>query len=191
MRLQLSALLLIVCTACGAAGAQPATTRNHVTTLVRQVHESQIVDGVPCLRNELPVQHLHIHLEIWLDGKRVTVPAGVGVGRPWGTDQTGFISTGSCFAWIHTHDTTGVVHVFTQVGKSDTLGQVFSVWGQPLTERGALGYSGDLAVLVNGRSMTGDPRLVPLKNLENIVLELGTPPSPPPGALYDFGTMRR
>jgi len=56
---------------------------------------------------------------------------------------TGCDPTGSCFAWIHTHDTTGVVHVFTQVGKSDTLGQVFSVWGQPLGERGALGYSGN------------------------------------------------
>jgi len=191
MRLQLAALLLIVCSACGAAGAQPATTRNHVTTLVRQVHESQIVDGVPCLRDELPSRHLHVHLEIWLDGHRVAVPAGLGVGQPWRTDQTGFILTGSCFAWIHTHDTTGVIHVFTQVGKVDTLGQVFSIWGQPLAKNGALGYAGSLAVMVNGRSMTGDPRSVVLTNLANIVLELGMPPSPPPGALYDFGTMRR
>jgi len=190
MRLCLPLLLLLLCTGCATASAQPAPA-GHVSTAVRDLHEGQVVDSVPCLRNDLPVKHFHIHLEIWLDGKRVTVPAGIGVGRPWGTDQTGFISTGSCFAWIHTHDTTGVVHVFTQVGKSDTLGQVFSVWGQPLGERGALGYSGNLAVLVNGRSMTGDPRLVPLKNFENIVLELGTPPSPPPGALYDFGTMRR
>jgi hypothetical protein len=163
----------------------------HASTAVRDLREGQVVNGVPCLRDELPVQHLHIHLEIWLDGKRVGLPAGIGVGRPWGTDDTGFITTGSCFAWIHTHDTTGVVHVFTQAGKSDTLGQVFSVWGQPLGERGALGYSGTLAVVVNGRSMTGDPRVVPLKNLENVVLELGTPPSPPPAALYDFGRMRR
>ena len=174
-----------------AAGCGSSAAVSPVSTAVQNLHEGQVVDSVPCLRDELPVEHLHVHLEIWLDGKRVVVPAGIGVGKPWGTDQTGFITTGSCFAWIHTHDTTGVVHVFTQVAKSDTLGQVFSVWGRPLGDRSALGYSGALAVLVNGRPVAGDPRSVPLKNFDNIVLELGTPPDPPPGALYDFGTMRR
>jgi hypothetical protein len=162
-----------------------------VSTVVQDLHEGQVVDSVPCLRDDLPVEHFHVHLEIWLDGKRVTVPAGIGVGRPWGADETGFIVTGSCFAWIHTHDTTGVVHVFTQVGKSDTLGQIFSVWGRPLGQGGALGFTGSVAVLVNGGAVSGDPRSVLLKNFDNIVVELGTPPDPPPGALYDFGTMRR
>jgi len=133
-----AALVFLGTVGCGPAPQSPPDAA-HVSTSVQDLREGQVVNSVPCLRDDLPVEHFHIHLEIWLDGKRVTVPAGIGVGRPWGTDQTGFISTGSCFAWIHTHDTTGVVHVFTQVGKSDALGQVFSVWGQPLTERGALG----------------------------------------------------
>jgi hypothetical protein len=189
MRYHLAALLLVACSACGAAAAQSAPTG--LTTAAREVHEGQIVDGVPCLRDELPIEHLHVHLEIWLDGRRMTVPAGIGVGRPWGIDNRGFILTGSCFAWIHTHDTTGVVHVFTQVGKSDMLRQVFSVWGQPLDSNGAIGVHALVAVLVNGQPFTGDPRAVPLKNLENIVIELGKPPATPPRALYDFGTMRR
>ena len=151
----------------------------------------QVVDGVPCLGGDLPVNHFHIHIEVLLDGSQVTVPAGIGVGRPWAENPPGFIATGGCFAWIHTHDTTGVVHVFTQVGKSDTLGQVFSVWGQPLDTGGALGFRGNIAVLVNGQAMGGDPRSIPLKNLENIVVELGKAPETPPAALYDFGTMRR
>ena len=155
------------------------------------MHEGQIVDGVPCLRDELPTRHLHVHIVVLLDGTNVTVPAGIGVGRPWGTASDGFILTASCFAWIHTHDTSGVVHVFTQVGKSDTLGQLFSVWGQPLSADGALGFNGTVAVLVNGQPFDGDPRSVPLSNLQNIVLELGKPPATPPPALYDFGTMRR
>ncbi|HEY6117050.1 MAG TPA: hypothetical protein VI172_13945 [Candidatus Dormibacteraeota bacterium] len=150
-----------------------------------------MVDSVPCLRDDLAVNHFHVHIAIYADGKQVTVPAGLGVGRPWGENPPGFIATGGCFAWIHTHDTTGVVHVFTQIGKSYTLGQVFSVWGQPLTSSGALGFSGQVVVLVNGGPVEGDPRSVPLKNLENIVLELGKPPKTAPAALYDFGTIRR
>jgi hypothetical protein len=119
------------------------------------------------------------------------VPAGIGVGRPWGKANDGFILTGSCFAWIHTHDTTGVVHVFTQVGQAYTLGQVFSVWGQPLEADVILGVHKPLTVLVNGRGFDGNPRSVPLSNFDNIVLELGRPPAAPPPALYDFGTMRR
>ena len=146
---------------------------------------------MPCLRDDLPAQHFRVHLEVLLDGKAVTVPPGVGVGRPWGQDPYGFITTGSCFAWIHTHDTTGVVHVFTQVGKSYSLGQMFKVWGQPLGLSGALGYRGPLAALVNGLPFAGDPQAVDLKNFENIVLELGRPPATPPPSSYDFGTMRR
>jgi hypothetical protein len=155
------------------------------------LREGQVVDGVPCLGEDLPARHLHVHVGVLLDGNVVTVPAGIGVGRPWGKAPDGFILTGGCFAWIHTHDTSGVVHVFTQVGKSDTLGQLFSVWGQPLNTDLALGVHGPVTVLVNGRAVDGDPRSVPLSNLENIVLELGKPPDTPPPALYDFGTMRR
>ena len=97
---------------------------------------------MPCVRDDLPVNHFHVHLAVYLDGRPLTIPAGLGVGRPWEVNPPGFIATGGRFAWIHTHDTTGVVHVFTQVGKSDTLGQVFSVWGS-LSRPTAPWVSGD------------------------------------------------
>jgi hypothetical protein len=185
-----AAMIVVGAAGCGQEKAPPLPV-NHVSTSVQQLHEGQVVDSVPCLRDDLPVNHLHMHLVVYVDGEKLTVPAGLGVGRPWGEKPPGFIATGGCFAWIHTHDATGVIHVFTQVGKSDTLGQVFSVWGQPLDSGGALGFHRKIAVLVNGQPIDGDPRLVPLKNLANIVLELGKPPATPPAALYDFGTMRR
>jgi hypothetical protein len=191
MRGWVQVIIALVCMACGGGSPQSAVGATNVSTAVRDLNDGQVVDGVPCLRDDLPARHSHIHLALYLDGKAVTVPAGLGVGRPWGENPRGFIATGGCFAWIHTHDATGVVHVFTQIGKSDSLGQVFSVWGQPLDTGGALGFRGTIAVLVNGQPFDGDPRSVPLKNLENIVLELGKPPSVAPPALYDFGTMRR
>ncbi len=190
MRSCLAVLVLILCS-CGSTQSGATALTGRVNTSVHELKVGQVVNGVPCLRDDLPATHFHIHLQILLDGKEVIVPAGLGVGRPWAENPPGFIATGGCFAWIHTHDTTGVVHVFTQIGKSDTLGQVFSVWGQPLDATGALGYKGTIAVLVNGQPIDGDPGLVPLKNLENVVIELGKPPSTEPAALYDFGTMRR
>jgi hypothetical protein len=184
MRTLLAALFLLVSAACGSSAASSAY---QVSTTVRDLHEGQVVDGVPCLRDDLPPRHIHVHLAVYLDGKPVTVPAGIGVGRPWGADPTGFIATGTCFSWIHTHDKTGVVHVFTEEGKSFSLGQLFEVWGQPLGG-GALGYKGPLLVLVDGGRFPGDPRTVPMIAFENIVLELGKPLAVPPPP-YDFGAL--
>ena len=191
MRFLLPVGVFLLCLSCSSSAQGTQPTNNRVSTSVQELHEGEVVDSVPCLSDDLPAQHYHVHIGILLDGKAVTVPAGIGVGRPWGANPDGFIATGGCFAWIHTHDTTGVVHIFTQIGKSYSLGQLFSVWGQPLGARDALGYSGALSVLVNGRPIGGDPRLVPLVNFENIILELGKPPASPPPALYDFSTLRR
>jgi hypothetical protein len=186
VRTLLAALILATAAGCGSTAEPPA---NQVTTTVRDLRQGQVVDGVPCLRNDLPARHIHVHLTVLLDGGAVTVPAGIGVGKPWGYDPPGFIATGGCFAWIHTHDTTGVVHIFTEEGRTFTLGQLFEVWGRPLEARGALGFQGRLAVLAGGRAFTGDPPSLALTPFEDIVLELGKPPPTPPRP-YDFGTMK-
>jgi hypothetical protein len=175
--------------ACGTTSAPPDAA--HLSTAVQDLRAGQVVDSVPCLSVDLPEIHIHVHLALYDDGTQVTVPAGIGVGRPWGFDNTGFLASGSCFAWMHTHDTTGVVHVVTPQQTGFTLGQLFSVWGQPLTSTGAFNYSGELAVLVDGRRTNGNPRDIPLTQYENVVVELGKPPAVAPASIYDFSTMRR
>lgn len=180
-------LLLVGCT----TGRSPTSSASvELSTAVQSLQIGQVVDGVPCLVVETPAYHRHIHLEILYDGAEVVVPPGIGVGGPWGVDATDFLATGACFAWLHVHDTTGVVHITTPEEKTFTLGQLFEVWGQPLGPGSALGYVGSLVVLVNGLPVDGDPRAIELTNLANIVLELGNPPAVPPPALYDFGVPR-
>jgi hypothetical protein len=175
---------------CGTtAAANPDAT--HLNVAVRELHEGQVVDSVPCLRADLPEHHMHVHVGIYVDGVAVKVPAGIGVGRPWGFDNSGFLTNGSCFAWLHTHDTTGVIHIATPELTVFTLGQFFDVWGQPLTTGGPFNYSGTLAVLVNGRRHDGDPGSIAFNSFENIVLELGTPPAVPPASLYEFGSLQK
>ena len=176
------ALSLAASTGCGRG-------QDGVDTASRSLRPGQVVDGVPCLGGDLPMTHTHVHLGIWLDGVPVAVPAGIGVGRPWGVEAGGFVATGGCWSWIHTHDSSGVVHLMGGEGTTFTLGQLFAVWGRPLGPSSALGYQGALAAYVNGERYRGDPRQVPLDNLANIALELGTPPKPQPPAAYDFAAL--
>ena len=186
MRALLAALTAAVSVACGTQA--PVNAPTSVSTSVRDLKQGQVVDGVPCLVEDLPPRHLHVHLTILLDGNPVTVPAGIGVGKPWGYGPPGFIATGGCFAWIHTHDTSGVVHVFTQEGRTFSLGQLFEIWGRPLAKGAALGYQGTLAVVSDGRPVDRDPTALPLTPFEDIVLELGKPPATPPRP-YQFGSL--
>ena len=50
----------------------------------------------------------------------------------------------------------------------------------PLFSDSALGYEGSVVIFVDRRRMEGDPEAVALRNLENIVLELGKPPATRP-----------
>lgn len=188
MRLAGLALMATTLMACGSTSTASAF---HLDTSVQSLRQGQVVDSVPCLTADIPEHHIHVHLGIYMDGAQVKVPAGIGVGRPWGFDSTGFLATGSCFSWLHTHDTTGVIHIATPGSQVFNLGQLFQVWGQPLSANGAFNYHGAMTVLVDGRRDTDDPRALALTQYENIVIELGKPPPVTPASIYDFSGMSR
>ena len=133
--------------------------------------------GLPALRREGTALHTHQHLQLFIDGKSVPVPAAIGI-----NPVVGFISR------IHTHDNTGTIHIESadMVGRY-TLGQFFDIWGVPLTVKciGTLCNTGDrmIRAYVNGTLVPGDPRAIELKEHEEIVLTYGTAkelPSPIP-----------
>ncbi len=137
--------------------------------------------GLQVLTAEGQVQHTHQHLDVFVDGARITVPAGIGI------DTTaGIISP------IHTHDATGIIHVESPVVRDFTLGQVFDVWGVTFDAH-CLGETCDgngrvLSVYANGQPVSGDPRALVLQAHEEIVVAIGTTgqlPSPVPSS-YQF-----
>jgi hypothetical protein len=137
--------------------------------------------GLPALAQEGTALHIHQHLDVSVDGRRVTVPAGIGI-----DELEGFISP------LHTHDESGVIHVESPDVRTFTLGQFFAVWGVRLTPRCLGGYcttgSRSLSVFVDGKRFSGDPRLLPLAEHEEIVVAYGTRaqlPRPIP-ARFDF-----
>ena len=139
--------------------------------------------GFDPLTAEGQVVHIHQHLDLYVDGKKVTVPAQIGIAA-----TSAFISD------LHTHDDSGIMHVEAPKVQSFSLGQFFAVWGVRLDARcvGSLCASGEkrLAVWVNGTPVTGDPTRIVLEEHQEIVLAYGTPaqdPDPIPKT-YDFET---
>jgi hypothetical protein len=137
--------------------------------------------GLAPLTQEGQVLHIHQHLDLFADGRRVTVPANIGID-----------ASGGFLAALHTHDTTGIIHVESPVQASYTLGQFFGVWGVRLDARciGGLcaGGAKRLRAWVNGKPLAADPTRIILDQHQEIVLAYGTAaqvPKPLPKS-YDF-----
>ena len=123
-------------------------------------------DGIPVLAHEETATHFHLHLDLFVDGSEVTVPANIGF-----DPDIGVISP------VHTHDTSGIVHVESPSGLTYSLGQLFDVWGVRFdgTCLGECG-AGDrrVRVFADGTPLQQDPRLLILGRHQEIVVTLGT-----------------
>jgi len=124
--------------------------------------------------------HIHQHLDLYVDGRKVQVPAGVGIDPAVG------------YAPLHTHDPSGVIHVESPTVRTYTLGDFFAVWGVRLTLSCLGGYCAGggrhLRVYVDGRPYQGDPTTLALAPHQELVVALGTAaqlPSPIPST-YRF-----
>ncbi|WJX99651.1 hypothetical protein [Curtobacterium sp. 458] len=108
-------------------------------------------------------EHVHTHLTILDGGEPVTVPGNIGH-----SDRAKFA------AQIHTHDTSGIIHVESPTQDTFTLGQFFDEWGVSIGPAHVGGLHGDLTVWIDGRRFFGNPRSIELTNLRQVVLEVTT-----------------
>jgi hypothetical protein len=138
----------------------------------------ETVDGITCQQTEKVAYHIHAHLAIFVRGKQRQVPLGIGIGPPWrGQDAPvgPFVTSGTCFMWLHTHTGDGIIHIESPDKRTYTLGQFFDVWGEKLSPSRAGPAKGKVTALVNGKVFKGDPRTIPLTKHALIQLDVGTP----------------
>lgn len=128
--------------------------------------------NLPALRAEGEALHIHQHLDVVVNGKPVTVPAGIGINM-----NARFISQ------LHTHDVSGVIHVESDQVRDFTLGQFFDVWGVRFTKDCIGGYctkgNDKLRVFSDGKPVTGDPRNLALSSHQIIAIVYGPLESTP------------
>jgi hypothetical protein len=124
--------------------------------------------GLPMLGAEGTVEHIHAHLDVIVNGQPVVVPANLGIDQ-----STGQLSP------LHTHDTTGILHIESPVKATFSLGQVFTEWQVLLSANqiGGLTAGGGkvLQAYVNGKPFTGNPAGIILNAHDEIALVYGTP----------------
>jgi hypothetical protein len=112
-----------------------------------------------------------VHVEIFVDRKVLLLPAGIGLRPPLRRAGLARLAGGTCAYPLHTLDPTGTV--FADRSRQRTLGDLFAIWGQRLGPRRLLSFAGRVQVFRNGREWRGDPRRVPLRRHDSVVLEIG------------------
>ncbi len=107
--------------------------------------------------------HIHVHLDLSMNGVKETVPADIGINV-----------IARKMAPIHTHNASGVIHIESSTVRNFTLGEFFDVWGVRFTKDCLGGYcntaSSTLRVYENGKRVTGNPRALVLKERSEIAV---------------------
>lgn len=143
------------------------------------------VDGITCRKtmDQGVSYHIHVHVAIFVAGQQVRIPAGAGIVPPRVEEPAPggvFVdnSATSCLYWLHVHANDGIIHVEAPHQQAFSLGQFFDVWNQPLSAGQVGPARGAVVAFVNGKRFAGDPRDIPLLNLEVVQLDVGAPVVP-------------
>jgi hypothetical protein len=98
------------------------------------------------------------HIELFAEKLVLLLPAGIGNGS-------------HCSYGIRTTQPTGVVEFVPDL--RPTIGDIFTVWGQPLSARRIASFRGAVTAWVDGKRWHGNVRAIPLRRHSEIVIEVG------------------
>jgi hypothetical protein len=150
--------------------------------------------------------HIHIFLGVYVNGQLMALPMAIGMFNP-GAPSSGFINTATCFYFIHTHDSSDIVHVEDPSPVQNpptstifTLQNVLDVWGITASANNFGQFSGPVRVFTSGQVYDGqntnvpatsltywgnNPATVPLYSHEVIYVEVGpTYPTTLPNVVF-------
>ena len=141
------------------------------------------ISGLSCDSAEQNGYHIHVHFTIYINGKALTIPAGIGIP-----------SDGTCFYWMHTHTDDGIIHIEApQKLHNLALDDFMTLWQQGFANLNfppQMTQSGGWKIFVNGKSFNGvvtSPLYteVTFQPHDAVTLEYGSP-NPPPDTFYAF-----
>jgi hypothetical protein len=158
--------------------AVPANGDHSTAILADTSHDAtgNAVDGIQSNDTEQVLFHIHAHLAMYVNGTQKLLPYGVGIVPPYQLQPDGnsqFVSGGSMFYWLHTHDESGVIHIESPQQRTFTLGNFFDIWGQQLSSTQVGPAKGTVTAFLNGKKYTGDPANIPLTAHAQIQLDVG------------------
>jgi len=113
---------------------------------------------------------MRVHVELFANRRVLLLPAGIGMAPPLARDGA-YIVRARCSYALRTTAPTGVIDVAP--GSAATIGDLFRVWGQPLSPMRLAGFRGRVQAYVTGHVWRGDLRAIRLRRHGQIVLEVG------------------
>lgn len=112
------------------------------------------------------VYHIHPFLNVTNNGKHLTVPKGIGINSSLYKDHSLDKYSTPEIAPIHTHDSSGTIHVESTVNRNFTLGELLNIWGINLDGKA-------VKVTVDGKPLTQtDFRSHVLRDKERISFDI-------------------
>jgi hypothetical protein len=197
--LLLAALVLAATAGCSSGGGSTSETTAATVSWPAPPDPMRLAvkAGLTPERRETLLHHVHAHLDVFVDGSPVTVPAGIGIntqdpGVKHGTNPVAYggieLCARPCISPLHTHDETGILHTESATPEPNTLGQFFTEWDVRLTKSCVDDYcrpQTPIAVYVDGEPFDGAPGSILLTDQKEIAIVIGTPPAEIPKE-YDF-----
>ena len=141
------------------------------------------------------IRHDHVHLDVIVNGRKVTIPAGVGQIEPVDRGPgpcpppPESLTIGDCaprhyftaavaLSPLHPHSTSGIIHIESDRRGTFTLGEFFDEWRVRFNSSCLGGYCAgngkELRIFVGGNRVSGDPRSVVLANRQEIAVVFGS-----------------
>lgn len=108
--------------------------------------------ALSCTTDMATQMHIHPTLEIFINGRSQTIPANIGIGQ-------------FCFNALHTHDSSGVIHVESPIQMDFKLSDFFAVWKETFNKNQILDYKADAAHTIR-ETVNG----IETKDYENTIL---------------------
>jgi hypothetical protein len=132
------------------------------------VRAGEPVGRFHCLRAESP--RVLAHVELFARKQALLLPPGIGMAPP--LERAGAsVRRARCSYAVRTTGPTGVVESLPAA--QATLGDLFAIWGRPLSPRRLAGFTGKVRAWVAGCPWAGDVRRIPLTRRAQIVVEIG------------------
>ena len=155
-----------------------------VMGIIFMLYFSMILQTVPELSAQAPgenktsnkiIMHTHSNLNVTVNGDFLLVPNGVGINSTlwnehsldkFGTERktTIFGMITPAMSPLHTHDSSGIIHVESTEYRNYTLGDFLNIWGLPLEGRKV-----SLIIDGNGTENYGNHTL---KDMEKMILKI-------------------
>jgi hypothetical protein len=128
------------------------------------------IDGIPCETQEYTTFHIHAHMDIFVDGQHIGIPAKIGLEN-------------TCLYWLHTHTSDGIIHIESPKERDFAVGQFFDIWKS--TNKGFPTSDSKPEIFVNGNLVSTGMSDTIMHAHDQIAIVYGSVPQSMP-TFYQF-----